>query len=210
MTDGSLTVLPLAITMMAGPQFVSALILITTKRAVPASLAFVAGVATAATAGTALTTWLAGFLPPDPLVADSEGSLYTLVQFGLVALLLGVATWNWAHRETAEPPKWLGSLMSAGPRRGFRTGFLLIAFFPSDVVVLCVVGLDVARGGAGFRAAIPFLLTTTLIAALPLLAYLLFRRRAARVMPAVREWTNDHGWLLNIVACLFFVVLILF
>ncbi|RSM60953.1 hypothetical protein DMH03_19750 [Amycolatopsis sp. WAC 01376] len=206
----SLTVLPLAITMMAGPQFVSALILITTARAVPTSLAFVAGVATAVTAGTALTTWLASLLPPDPLVSGSDGSVYTLIQYGLVALLLGVAIRNWTHRETAEPPKWLGTLMSAGPRRGFRTGFLLIAFFPSDVVVMCVVGLDLGRGGAGFGAAIPFLLTTTLIAALPLLAYLLFRRRAARLMPAVRDWTNDHGWLLNIVACLFFVVLILF
>ncbi|MFD6071890.1 MULTISPECIES: GAP family protein [Amycolatopsis] len=206
----SLTVLPLAITMMAGPQFVSALILITTARAVPTSLAFVAGVATAVTAGTALTTWLAGLLPPDPLLSGSDGSVSTLIQYGLVAFLLGVAIWNWTHRETAEPPKWLGTLMSAGPRRGFRTGFLLIAFFPSDVVVMCVVGLELGRGGAGFSAAIPFLLTTTLIAALPLLAYLLFRRRAARLMPAVRDWTNDHGWLLNIVACLFFVVLILF
>ncbi|RSN63113.1 hypothetical protein DMH01_10910 [Amycolatopsis sp. WAC 04182] len=206
----SLTVLPLAITMMAGPQFVSALILITTARAVPTSLAFVAGVGTAVTAGTALTTWLAGFLPPDPLLSGSDGSVYTLIQYGLVALLLGMAIWNWTHRETAEPPKWLRTLMSAGPRRGFRTGFLLIAFFPSDVIVMCVVGLDLGRGGAGFSAAIPFLLTTTLIAALPLLAYLLFRRRAARLMPAVRDWTNDHGWLLNIVACLFFVVLILF
>ncbi|EME54230.1 GAP family protein [Amycolatopsis decaplanina] len=210
MTDDSLTVLPLAITMMAGPQFVSALILITTARAVPTSLAFVAGVATAATTGTALTTWLAGLLPPDPLVSDSDGSLYTLIQYVLVAILVGIAIWNWTHRETAEPPKWLGSLMSAGPGRGFRTGFLLIAFFPSDVVVMCVVGLNLARSGAGFSAAIPFLLTTTLIAALPLLAYLLFRRRAARVMPEIRDWTNDHGWLLNIVASLFFVVLILF
>lgn len=210
MTDGSLSVLPLAITMMAGPQFVSALILITTAHAVPTSLAFVAGVATAATAGTALTTWLAGLLPPDPLVSGSDGSLYTLVQYGLVALLLGIAIWNWTHRQTAEPPKWLGSLMSAGPRRGFRTGFLLIAFFPSDIMVMCVVGLELGRGGAGFGAALPFLAATTLIAALPLLAYLLFRRRAARLMPAIRDWTNDHGWLLNIVACLFFVVLILF
>ncbi len=209
MTD-SLKVLPLAITMMAGPQFVSSLILITTARAVPTSLAFVAGVATAVTAGTALTTWLAGLLPPDPLVSGSGGSLSTLIQYGLVALLLGYAIWNWTHRKTAEPPKWLGSLMSAGPRQGFRTGFLLIAFFPSDVVVMCVVGLGLGRGGAGFGAAVPFLLATTLIAALPLLAYLLFRRRAARVMPAIRDWTNDHGWLLNIVVCLFFMVLILF
>lgn len=210
MTGGSLTVLPLAITMMAGPQFVSAVLLITTTRAVPTSLAFVAGVAAAVTTGTALMTWLAGFLPSDPLVSDTGGSLYQLIEYGLVAILLGVAIRNWTHRETAEPPKWLGSLMSAGPGRGFRTGFLLVAFFPSDVIVMCTVGLHIARGGAGFAAAIPFIIATTLIAALPLLGYLFFRRRAVRAMPEIRDWMTIHGWLLNILACLLFIVLILF
>ena len=50
----------------------------------------------------------------------------------------------------------------------------------------------------------------TLIAALPLLVYLLFRSRAQRVMPQVREWMNTHSWLVNIIACGIFIVLILF
>jgi hypothetical protein len=48
-----------------------------------------------------------------------------------------------------------------------------------------------------------------LIAALPLLAYAFFHRRAAAAMPHVRDWMNSHSWLVKIVAYLFFVVIIL-
>jgi hypothetical protein len=29
-------------------------------------------------------------------------------------------------------------------------------------------------------------------------------------MPQVREWMNTHSWLVNIIACVIFIVLILF
>ena len=35
--------------------------------------------------------------------------------------------------------------------------------------------------------------------ALPVLSYLLFRRRAQRVMPKVRDWMNINSWLVNII-----------
>ncbi|MFF4229028.1 GAP family protein [Streptomyces sp. NPDC001820] len=50
---------------------------------------------------------------------------------------------------------------------------------------------------------------TVLIAALPLLGRLLFGRRAERAMPKVREWMNSHSWLISIIACGIFIVLIL-
>ncbi|WP_280634697.1 hypothetical protein [Streptomyces oryzae] len=31
----------------------------------------------------------------------------------------------------------------------------------------------------------------------------------ADVMPKVRDWTNTHNWLVNILACALFIVLIL-
>jgi heme A synthase len=58
-------------------------------------------------------------------------------------------------------------------------------------------------------AALPFIGATILVAALPLLAFLLFHRRAKRAMPAVRDWTNSHSWLVNIIVCVVFIVLIL-
>jgi hypothetical protein len=52
-------------------------------------------------------------------------------------------------------------------------------------------------------------LATILIAALPLLSYLLFRRRAERAMPKVRDWMNTHSWLVNIIVYIIFIILIL-
>jgi hypothetical protein len=42
------------------------------------------------------------------------------------------------------------------------------------------------------------------------LAYLLFRRRAQRVMPKVRDWMNINSWLVNIIVYIVFNLLILF
>ena len=53
------------------------------------------------------------------------------------------------------------------------------------------------------------MLIALLIAALPLLAYVLFHRRAVRAMPSVRDWINGNAWLLNIIVCLIFIALIL-
>jgi hypothetical protein len=48
------------------------------------------------------------------------------------------------------------------------------------------------------------------VAALPVLFYLLFRRRAQRLMPQIRNWMNTHSWLVNIIVCAIFIALILF
>jgi Sap, sulfolipid-1-addressing protein len=205
----NLSVLPLAITMMAGPQIISALILVTSKRAVAVSAAFVAGVALTATVGVAITTWLAGLLPVGAGAAASDGTWTTIIECGLVALLIGIAARNWVRRASTTEPGWLKALMSAGPGRAFLTAVLLIGLFPSDVIVLLTVGVHLAGSGASLTAALPFIGATTLIAALPLLGYLVLRRRAQTVMPAVRDWMSSHSWLINIGACLVFIAIIL-
>jgi Sap, sulfolipid-1-addressing protein len=58
-------------------------------------------------------------------------------------------------------------------------------------------------------AAVPFILLTTLIAALPLLGYLLFHRRAVHAMPELRDWMNANSWLVNIIVCGIFIILII-
>jgi hypothetical protein len=59
-------------------------------------------------------------------------------------------------------------------------------------------------------AAVPFVAATIFIAALPVLAFLLFRRRAQRVMLKVRDWMNINSWLVNIIVYIVFILLILF
>ena len=206
-----LQILPLALTMMAGPQIMSAIIFVTTSRAVRVSAAFLLGVLVATTAGVAIARGLAalfGSAVPVDGESKSAHTLGILIQLALIVVLLLVALKNYLGRETAEPPKWLGALMSATPSTAAKTGLLVILAMPSDIVVMLTVGMNLEHHKAGFSAALPFIAATVLIAALPLLAYLLFRKRAASAMPAVRDWPNSHSWLVNIIVCLIFVALI--
>jgi hypothetical protein len=207
----NIQVLPLAITMMAGPQIMSAIIFVTAKKAVAVSMAFVAGVAIAATLGCAITLGLASLLGYSISLGDSSDSSSTgsVIQYVLVGLLVLAALKSYLGRETAEPPKMLGRLQEADAKLAFKTGFLLILLFPSDVVVLLTVGFNLAHSKSGLIDALPFILTTTLIAALPVLGYLLFHRRAVTFMPKVRDWMNANSWVVNIIACAVFIVLIL-
>ena len=204
----NLQILPLAITMMAGPQIMAAIIFVTAPKALRISLPFVAGVAIATTVGVAITTFLASLLSlGDP---SDSGSTGHIIQYVLVGLLVALAVKNYVGRETAEPPKWLGALQQADARRAFITGLLVILLMPSDLIIMMTVGTNLAQNNAGLLAALPFIGATVLVAALPLLFFLLFHRRAQQFMPKVRDWMNSNSWLVNIIVCGVFIALILF
>jgi threonine/homoserine/homoserine lactone efflux protein len=206
-----LKILPLAVTMMAGPQILSAIIFVTHERAVRVSLAFVSGVLVATTLGVAVTRGLAALVGEATSLGrpSDEGSTGSIIQYALVGLLVLAAVRTYLGRETAEPPKWLGRMQTADEKRAFVAALLLILVFPSDVLVLLTVGANLEQNDASLLEALPFIALTVLIAAVPFLAYLLFRRRAVSVMPRVRDWMNSHSWVVNIGVCVLFIVLIL-
>jgi Sap, sulfolipid-1-addressing protein len=113
------------------------------------------------------------------------------------------------RRESIEPPRWLGALQNAKPKTAFTTGLLLLSVFPSDFVILITVGMNLAQNDAPLVAGLPFVLATIIIAALPVLFYLVFHRRAQRMMPKVRDWMNANSWLVNIIVYVIFILLIL-
>ncbi|MEV4007048.1 GAP family protein [Actinomadura sp. NPDC049753] len=206
----SFQVLPLAITMMAGPQIMSAIILVTTPRPVRVSLAFLAGVAISASAGVAAAWGIFALVGNSVEIGkpSDDSSVGKIVQYVLIALLLVAIMRNYVKRATIEPPKWLGSLMNAGPGRAFRTGLLLIILMPSDIIVMLTVGANLEQHHEGVAPAAAFVGATLLVAALPLLAVLLFHRRAERAMPRAREWMTDNSWMVNIICCLIFIAII--
>jgi hypothetical protein len=208
----SLAVIPLAITMNAGPQIMSAIIFVTAPKALKLSAYFLAGVVIAVTAGVTITYTLATLLSNSVSLGDpsDSGSLGHIIQYVLVGLLLILSIKSYVGRETSEPPRWLGAMENAKPRTAFTTGLLLLSVFPSDLVILVTVGINLAHNNASLVGAVPFIAATIFIAALPMLSYLLFRRRAQRVMPKVRDWMNTHSWLVNIIVYIVFILLILF
>src|SRR5215204_6035485 len=113
-------ILPLAITMMAGPQIMSAIIFVTASKPVKLSVAFLSAVAIAATMGVAIFLALGNnFSLGDP---NDNGSTGHIIQYVLIGLLVLLAIKNDLGRETIEPPKWLGTLQNAGPGTAFNTG----------------------------------------------------------------------------------------
>lgn len=204
-------VLPLAITMMAGPQIMAAILFVTTARAVRVSLAFLLGVLIATTLGVVIARGLAGMFGNAVHIDGESRSASTLgliLQCVLVGLLALAAIKSYLGRETAEPPGWLGRLLVATPAVALKAGLLLILAMPSDIVIMLTVGIYLKHHDLGLGAAIPFIAATLLVAALPLLAYLLFRKRAASAMPRIRDWMNSHSWLVNIIVYLVFIALI--
>jgi Sap, sulfolipid-1-addressing protein len=208
----SLAVIPLAITMNAGPQIMSALIFVTANKPLKLSAYFLGGVVIAVTAGLTITYTLASVLGNSVSLGDSSdsGSIGNIIQYLLVGLLVVLSIRSYLGRKTSEPPRWLGALQNANPRTAFTTGLLLLSVFPSDFVILVTVGVNLAQNNASLFGAVPFVVATILIAALPVLSYLLFRRRAQQVMPKVRDWMNTNSWLVNIIVYVVFIVLILF
>jgi threonine/homoserine/homoserine lactone efflux protein len=203
----NLQILPLAITMMAGPQIMAAIIFVTAPKALRVSVPFLAGVAIATTVGVIITTTIASLLSlGDPSDSGSSGNI---IQYVLVGLLVALAIKNYVGRETAEPPRWLGALQQADARRAFITGLLVILLMPSDIIIMLTIGTNLAQNNAGLVAALPFIGATILVAALPLLFFVLFHRRAQQFMPKVRDWMNNNSWLVNIIVCGVFIALIL-
>ena len=207
----SLAVIPLAITMNAGPQIMSAIIFITANKPLRLSAYFLAGVVIAVSVGLTITYTLASVLGNSISLGDSSdsGSLGNIIQYVLVGLLVLLSIRSYVNRQRSEPPRWLGAMQNAKPKTAFMAGLLLLSVFPSDFVILVTVGVNLAQNDSSLLAALPFIAATIFIAALPVLSYLLFRRRAARAMPKVRDWMNANSWLVNIIVYVIFILLIL-
>src|SRR6266536_2745946 len=189
----STAILPLAITMMAGPQEMTAIVFVTHPTPVKVSLAFLVGVIVAMVLGTTIYYLLAGTI--DLGDASSNGSSGTIVQLVLAGLLALLAVRTYRHRETIEPPKWLGRMMQASPRKALMTGFLLIFVMPTDIASMVTVAVNLQQNGKSLINALPFWGLTLVVAALPILSYLLFGKRAKTAMPKVRDWMYANSWL---------------
>ncbi|WP_135365646.1 GAP family protein [Halosimplex halophilum] len=198
-----LTVLPLAVVMVAGPQFLSAVFLATSRDWRRNSALFVSGAAVSISAVVALTYLLGGVSAVGG--EGSNGPLSTVVVVLIVAAMIS----TFLGRAESEPPKWMGKLERASPRFSFRLGFLLLGVFPTDIVTSVAVGSYLAANDLPLVDAAPFVALTLLLLALPSLAVALLGARAETLLPRVRDWMHDSAWVVNEVVLAFFLVLVL-
>jgi hypothetical protein len=198
------TVLPLAFVMIAGPQIISAVFFATADSWARSSAAYVLGAA----CSIALVVTV-GYLLAEVLGEGGNDSGLSTVDYVILALLLFAIVHTYRSREESEPPKWMGKLQSATPRFALVLGFLLLGFFPSDIVTSLTVGAHLANDGHPWSYALPFIALTLLFLATPALLVVALGRRAHTVLPAVRDWMNTNSWIVSEFVLAFFIVIIL-
>ncbi|HVV66757.1 MAG TPA: GAP family protein [Candidatus Saccharimonadales bacterium] len=208
-----LEILPLAITMVAGPQMLASIIFITSKRdPVKVSAGYLLGIlCTTAIFISAVFLLARAF----GISADAHGNApkkVTVVEVILIGLLVFAAIRSYLTRATSKPPKWLSKLQDFTPAGAFKLAIPLFCLMPGDFIVMVTVGLHLA--GHGWSAGdlvsiIPFIAVVLLLAGSPLLAFLAFRKRASRTIPKMRDWIQHNSWLVNIVVYCVFIYLIL-
>jgi Sap, sulfolipid-1-addressing protein len=201
-----LTVLPLAIVMVAGPQIVSSVFLATSVGWARNSAAYVIGAACSISLIVAVTYFIVdGATGSDNGASTgSEGDTLDII---ILVLLLVLAVRVYMGRKEAEPPKWMGKLQEAKPAFSFKLGFLLLGVFPTDIITSVTVATKLAREGEPLREALGFLLATLFLLALPALLVLALGARARELLPKVREWMNANSWLVSEFVIAIFVVI---
>jgi threonine/homoserine/homoserine lactone efflux protein len=201
-----LSVLPLAIVMVAGPQLISAIILATGHNARRNSLAFLAGAALAITAGTLVAYGLFRLVEVAAR-PTSKGTLGTVIDWLVIALLLLLVVRTYLRRKTTKQPKWMSKLQTADTRWSFRLGLLLFLVMPTDILTMLTVGASLARRGDPWWKSLPFVVFTLLLVGLPLIDLVLLGKRAKVLLPKVRDWMSSHSWVINEAVLVFFLAL---
>jgi threonine/homoserine/homoserine lactone efflux protein len=206
---GFLVLLPLALTMNLGPGILTAIILLTGKKPINKTLLYLAGI----TIGL-IAMGLIAFLIFDSInasgTATSQSTQSRVIDYVLAGLLAVLGVWVFTQRKKARKPKWMASIQDASSKRIFTMGLLFYSIFPSDFVILLTAGQYLGKHKLPFYHMVPFFALTLFIAAIPVLSFLLFRKRAELKMPGVQDWLDSHGWIVNEVVLVFFILLTLF
>lgn len=199
-----LTVLPLAVVMVAGPQIITAIMLATSEKARRNSYAYVGGAVLASIIATTVFYYLAKALD---LKGSRDGGGSVWVDWLLVVVLLLAALRVFQKRNESDPPKYMTKLQTENPSGSFRLGLLLFLLMPTNLMMTFTVGTYLASHGEPLWQSIGFLALTALLIGSPLLVLLLMGKNADKVLPAMRNWMNQNSWVVSEVVIGLFVVL---
>jgi Sap, sulfolipid-1-addressing protein len=200
-TTTSLQILPLSLIMVMGPQILTAIFLVTSRRPVPNSLAMLIGVVLAASLS--LLIWFAIVKAID--IHPKEGGGPTTMDWIVSGLLALAAIHTFLGRGKASVPKWMSALQEAEPKRAFSLGFLLILLMPTDIVAVISTANWLHDNHKDLFHGWPLVGATTLLMALPILAYLLLGHRARDAIPGIRNWLTTNAWLVKLIVIVYFI-----
>jgi hypothetical protein len=187
--------------MVMGPQILTSIFLVTSREPVKNSLAMLVGVVLAACISLAIWFGIVKAIGIDP----KEGGGPTTADWIVAGLLALAAIHTFLGRGTASVPKWMTALQEAEPKRAFTLAFLLILLMPTDIVAVISTANWLHDNDLNLLHGWPLVAATTLLMALPFLAYLLLGHRARDAMPRIRDWLTSNAWVVNIVVIVYFI-----
>jgi hypothetical protein len=187
--------------MVMGPQILTSIFLVTSKEPVKNSIAMIIGVVLAASLSLLIWYGLSSALGISP----PSGSGPSTADYVVAGLLAVVGIHTFLGRGTASVPKWMTALQEAEPKRAFTLAFLLILLMPTDIVAVISTTRWLHDNHLSVGHGWPLVAATTLLMALPFLAYLLLGHRARDAMPRIRNWLTSNAWLVNIIVIVYFI-----
>lgn len=138
-------------------------------------------------------------------VKPPSGSGPSTADYVVAGLLALAAIHGFLGRHHPSVPKWMSALEKAEPRRALALGFLLILLMPTDIIAVISTVHWLHDNHDNLLHGWPLVAATTLLMALPIVAYLLLGRRAREAMPGVRDWLTTNAWLVNLVVIVYFI-----
>ena len=186
--------IPLALVIALSPlSIIPGILILTTPRARPTGLAYLAGWVLGialVTAAFVAASELAGGLDNRPAWAP-----YVRIVVGVALIVFGLYRWFTRNR-SSHSPKWLTSMTSAGPARAFLTAIVL-TLANIKVFLMCVAaGLAIATAALGtvgaWTAVAIFAAVAASSVAIPVLAYLIAGERLDGPLDRLKVWMEAN------------------
>lgn len=204
MTD--IAILPLALTVMLGPQILVGMLLITRKDPIKSSLVYTLALISTLI----LTTYL--YYSVSNITSLHEASIGSrpMVKYFLIALFIFLIIRSIINRnKITEPPKWMQGISTSSLGKIFIIGLCLIAFMPTDIAIAFTVGNLLNSESNSFADALPFFGAVLLISLLPLTIYFSLGTKGPKYLEKVNIWLNTHGYIINVIVLSFFIFLLI-
>ena len=203
-------ILPLAITMMAGPQILTSVMFAISKNSLKNSASYTSAIFLAVITGILVSFLIADILPSSLLQNESnqQSDAAKYLQLGLLALLAGMTVRTYLNRTTVKLPKWLGTIQSADSKKAFKLGWMLIFLMPADLIIMLSAGLYIKSNDLSLISSVAFALLTALISAFPFFAFKVLGKKMNDSQD-INKWLNANAWLVNIFVYMLFAYLII-
>lgn len=205
---GDLTELvPLALVIAISPlSIIPGVLVLSTPRPRPTSLAFLAGWMLGIAA---VTAFFVGATDAAAADLDEKPGWAPYVRIVIGAALIAFGAYRWFTRNRSQhAPKWLASITGIGPGRAFVTGVLLTLMNLKVFAMCAAAGAAIGTAALGTPGAWWAVAVFTALAAssvaVPVLAYLLAEDRVAEPLARLKRWMElNHSAL--VAAILLFI-----